>query len=669
METQERRHKTADRLRARMRTLRAGVLRHPGMLAGGLAVWVCLCGVWWTLTMHAATGQAPPPPEQPALTPAEQVARAADLRAQLRWDEALGMLDGVVARAAEDRTSAATAQLRIGQYLLELKRLPEAETAFRAVAAGFADQVPIATRSRVELINVPMRQGNFDAAQAAVDSLLSDTQGSPEFQAWARLKAAEVLFTRGSMAEAEPILRQVVQTANPASEPLQCARIRLAQSLAIRGLRASAITVAESVMVDHAAGRATDKQVAWALLCKGRALVAAGKHSDAVPVLQASLDLARPQYPWLVYDAETLLAQALEAQALSAQAPKQDPGPSRQQSLAHAQAAYEACHLPGGELAKACEAARHVAALMEESGMGTRAAAWLRREITNPTQLKPAECPVADRVGRVLPPETAESWYRYLLAPSSATDPTASLVQAEFGAAPAAASAGTPNEMFARQTWLGCFLKGRNRMAEAKAALEQVLSLATADFQRAETLVRLARCERWLNGKPAARQVAARAEEQALLMLSHAQRDGDAHYAIDIIAAAYKECGLVDDMLGALQRQVAALSPTEHPSWACFARFSLAQEYRSNRRDALAKPLIEETLSLFLDRPFGAGHDALCGGLLVQLALLRANERDLAGAQAAIDQIEQRWPEQYRETIDGCRQTLQTMASTNGQEK
>jgi len=109
-------------LQARIARLRRGLLRHPRMLAGGLAVWLCLClGVWWFIAVHAtsATGQSPDATGEPAVgesptTPAEPVAD----------DPAFGQADAL--RRQGDYAAAAVRYAEVAAGLADCSRKQKA---------------------------------------------------------------------------------------------------------------------------------------------------------------------------------------------------------------------------------------------------------------------------------------------------------------------------------------------------------------------------------------------------------------------------------------------------------------------------------------------------------------------------------------------------------------
>jgi len=90
----------------------------------------------------------PAPPTIPEL-----LQQAADLKAQSQWDQALEALAQVVARAEEDRPSAALAQARRGQYRLEMAMLAEAEEELLKVGQQFPDQSEAINWARLFLID------------------------------------------------------------------------------------------------------------------------------------------------------------------------------------------------------------------------------------------------------------------------------------------------------------------------------------------------------------------------------------------------------------------------------------------------------------------------------------------------------------------------------------
>ncbi|HPU28399.1 MAG TPA: hypothetical protein PK458_19650, partial [Phycisphaerae bacterium] len=104
-------------------------------------------------------------------TLAKLLQQAADLKAQSQWDRALEALAQAVTRAEEDRPSAALAQVRLGQYRLEMALLPQAEEELLKVAQQFPDQSEAINWARLFLIDTYRFQARPDQAEAAGQAL------------------------------------------------------------------------------------------------------------------------------------------------------------------------------------------------------------------------------------------------------------------------------------------------------------------------------------------------------------------------------------------------------------------------------------------------------------------------------------------------------------------
>ncbi len=316
----------------------------------------------FTVLLISAVGLLGPRPaqvraEEQSVPPtlAELLQQAADLKAQSQWDRALEALAQAVTRAEEDRPSAALAQVRLGQYRLEMALLPQAEEELLKVAQQFPDQSEAINWARLFLIDTYRFQTKPDQAEAAGQALLSDASALPIQQAWCRVKLgsllselqrlddavavlegldfitlpqadfgplvagqfhrAEILMKRGAGVEAAPLLHQVISMAagDTHAPTRNWARVRLAEVLTHQSRFDEAIQACDAVLTDHAAGRADDRQAIWALVWKSRSQMLSNQvasMAEAPAAARMAVALAvESSHPDLGYESHCLLGE------------------------------------------------------------------------------------------------------------------------------------------------------------------------------------------------------------------------------------------------------------------------------------------------------------------------------------------------------------------------
>jgi hypothetical protein len=173
---------------------------------------IVLIGLGWLSFLTFTAGGDPPAGGQggAAVTPAEQLAVAVDLRAHLQWIQAVDILREAAGRGAEDAASAAMAQARLGQYLVEKGDPVAGEQELLRVPQVFPDSVVAIRWSRVCLIDALSAQGRLDEARAAADDLFSQSHDDPQTRAWSRLKKAEIGCGLGEYVLVIPHRKQAV---------------------------------------------------------------------------------------------------------------------------------------------------------------------------------------------------------------------------------------------------------------------------------------------------------------------------------------------------------------------------------------------------------------------------------------------------------------------------
>ena len=319
----------------------------------------------------ASPAKAQDPPPMP--TPAEQLAQAEQLRFQLKWDEAIALLREVVARQQEDRASAAKAQARIGKYLLDKGKAEEARPELNLVLDAFGDVGEAVFWARVHLIDVLFASNELTQAEAWATQLADDVTLSPQQRAWGQVKQAEVDLERCAKEIAAERLSDLVQAAgDQTSEPHNWARVRLAQIATQAGIADEAIAIADAIVADHGNDKATDQQVVWGLIWKGRALAQKGQYEATVASLSMAGAVSQGKYPDLTYETEMQLGETYR---------QDNKHVAAWQHYERAFSVGASVSLSEHQLDHAC---LQVGSELRHLGMRERGIAWLRMAIKDP---------------------------------------------------------------------------------------------------------------------------------------------------------------------------------------------------------------------------------------------------------------------------------------------
>lgn len=654
-------------------------------------------------------------------TIAELLQQAADLKAQSQWDQALEALAQVVARAEEDRPSAALAQARRGQYRLEMAMLAEAEEELLKVAQQFPDQSEAINWARLFLIDTYRFQTKPDQAEAAGQALLSDSSALPIQQAWCRVKLgslfselqrlddalavlegldfitlpdgdvgplvsgqflrAEILMKRGAAAEAIPLLEQVItMAAGDTHAPTRnWARVRLLESLTHSWSLDHAYEVAQQVVSDHASGQASDQQVAWAFIWQARGLSKAGQFEQAVAPLQMAAAVAEANHPDLVYEAEFALGEVYRQQGDSVV--HEDMGPLHEQALAHYQAALVEAQQAGLGEDKQDLARLQVGSEMRHLGMRERGMAWLRMGIADPANLTAGDELLAQRLASFMLSDEQEEWHAYLEDPAGHGDPTAPFVEQEFGTTASPPSTPFVSKQSIRHCWRGKLYLQQERYAEALAKFQEAEAAAATAGQRAEA--RLGQVRAYRSQAHALRQSGNRDQARLAMMYGYqvagsavadwlevalTGSEGDAHYATEKAVFGY----------GILQRREEALQTAEEfltqltlaqaePSKVAFAHYMKMQALAWNNR-------FEEAIDLALqiDSEYAGSARAVVDRIRVAALLRAAGYYARIGqadaGHALLDTIQARHPTgEFDDSVDSFRSVVQRYTAGQGE--
>ncbi len=430
---------------------------------GRWAEFIACTGAAVVFVIAPITRAAEPP------SPAALLDQAERARLQLRWEEASSLLRQVLEHRESDPALAATAQLRLGLYALDHWKYPDAEAEFRRAIDSAGDSAA-SRMARVHLVDALRGQERFEEAQRAAQSLLDASSESPELGAWARLKMGQIIVDRGMRIGAIPMFEVVVAQADEFPAPGNWARARLAEVLVQEARRDEGIALAEQVIADHAQGRATAEQAAWAWFWKGDGLKVAKQYDEARSAFASVTDLAEP-YPKLAYLARIHLGDACRFG-----------GPGvREQALAEYRRALEIAQ--GSRLGEERENRALIALAKEMRRFGNRegAIAWMRSGIGDPSKLSVADGELVKNIMGFMRPGEAESWARYLAAPVEEPDPTVAWVGEEFGVISPGVfdNAGSPPAH--QRLWLADCYRQQGRLEDAIRIYDEVIS-ETSDY-------------------------------------------------------------------------------------------------------------------------------------------------------------------------------------------
>jgi len=607
----------------------------------------------------------------------ELLDEAEALRVQGKWDEAIATLEDVVDRRQEDEALAATAQIRIGQYYLASGQPTFAEQAFQEAIDQFPDQREAQFKGRLYTIDALVAQQQLDEAMIDAQELLSNPSLTAEETMWTRVKRAEIKIAAGRRETAIEDLNDALTTlGETTAEPHNWARVRLAELYTHEGRFSKADQACESILTDQAEGRATDRQAIWALIWKARSRMFT---NDLTPLTEApeparmAVALANESnQPDLAYEAQYLLGEIYgrlavqahrlvkEGQAIYEASPvapiveetrreqnyihNGTGGPLMVKSMDHFGAAMNLAlefRLPGD---KHDQARLQYATHMRNLGMGDKAIATLRLGIPDPAHMTESQAQVAQRIGEFLPAEEAEAWQRYLLDPAAHADPTAALVQQEYGVDPAGPSTISVSRPYLGHFWLGKLYRQQGKWREAMVEYEMAAAATERPVERLNALTERVRAASEIKNRPELLQLANQVAWEWEAVVFEAERPEDAHYAIHRISYLYETLGFHDRMFAALENLLASISPTEQPSRSLFARSRLMHEYVEYDRWDDAVILGEETLSLHLDTTFPRYHKNLCvkiGGLLQHVY---EEEGNTAAADQVAQLLQATWP-------------------------
>jgi len=518
-------------------------------------------------------------------------------------------------------------------------------------------------RSRIDDIERFQSQGDLAATEAAAQQLLSDAADSPEYQAWARIKLAEVQLGKGLQGSAIEQLRDVVTLAQAAHpEPANWARIRLAQTLVHTRSINDAMQVCEAVIADHAAGRANDQQGTWALITKGRALLADKQNEQATDALKMSAALAADQYPDLVYESEFDVGETYRQWGDQIQRAGGSWGPLHEQALAHYKTALDVAQQAGLPQQKSDMARLQVGSEMRHLGMRDKGIAWLRMGISDPAVLSNTDWLLAQRIASFFAPSEAESWYKFLAAPQTAPDPTESIVQSVMRMTPQRASSET-KDAFDRYYWLGRLYEDQGRRTDAIGQYQTGLAIASTPRERGMGYLAHSRCLMAL--ATIARQRGEIAESEAYKAEADQAADAGADAWTNIAIGAAEQaaheaienvwfCCLVMHQtvkaVDSLDQILQGTDPEVDPSKYAFAQYTLMQCYAQGGSMGRALQIAQEIWHRFHVCP-RTDVQHIRTATLLKAVPYTLHEKELELAGRFLDELEPRADERFAKQI------------------
>jgi len=218
---------------------------------------------WLTLVVTPLSAVA----EMQDATPSQLLERAHELRLELKWDEAIAVLRDIVARWQENESKAGIAQMRIGRYLVDRGDPGVAEAELRLVIERYPSEQTAVWQAKVAMIDALLTLKRHEEAAGLADALLAEAVESDEFRTWAQVKQAEILMAQGRSGIAvERFLSVARQTGVASGEPVNWARVQLMNIYAGQWRSAQVEKLCQTVLDEHALGKATDQQTAWALM-------------------------------------------------------------------------------------------------------------------------------------------------------------------------------------------------------------------------------------------------------------------------------------------------------------------------------------------------------------------------------------------------------------------
>lgn len=664
------------------------------------------------LVVVALVASTPLLADEPVADLRSEIGAALALKREGRWEDCLAALRSVVERAQDDTGVAADAQYEIGKCYLEMALPAQAEEALRAVAAAYSGESRAIGLSRVALIDALTFQGKGDAAIAEASALIQDQnegRADPVHAAWARVKLAGLLRgsgqvdaalawlddldrmalppeyvaprLAGSLLRAEITEAQGNQTAainalenlvtvssGVRDDTCNWARVRLLGLLVMTDRYDRAVQVCQDVVDAHAQQRASDTQVGWALLWKGRALQFQQRFTEAYEPMQMAAAVTADSDPRLHFDIYMALGELARRHGYAAQSTSAaDSAAAFDSGIQYLRAAFDyavAAHFDEAAIDQARLAAAKLMSVRGQSGL---AIAWLREGIEDPASMDDADRALARAIGELLPAAEARVWHAYLIAPWSLPDPTEPIVQRELGVRLAVPSALPLNDLYARQYWLAQLLQAQRRYSAAIDAFTQAVTSAATVEERGRATLGIAATyalrAKYLRSHGASRQAIlacaaglpyAQAATTDLVGIADAGTPAEAHGAMDAAVSVYRSLNMSRYALDLAEHLLARPAIAADASKRAFAEYLRIRALAWNGRfdEAVAAALAldaqyaEQATADIIEIRFAS---------LAHAAAYSALAGDRGTGQALVQSIEARFPRHNPKLVDFAR--------------
>jgi tetratricopeptide (TPR) repeat protein len=641
-------------------------------------------------------------PQAPATTrPA--LAPLAELEAQAKWDEAVELLRSLIANPGSDRATAAVAQWRLGECYLLMDKPEQAVAELEKVARQYPSEAATINSARLTMIDALVALGKRPEATALARQLVTDAAAgklSDTQAAWAKAKLGRLLRQTEEEGEAITMLKAIkgLKLADPApgfeasvalgeiydstgwsaealaevepvvADPRADDRMRNAARVVVMNVHQfkrrldEAIRLADGIIADHAAGKASRLQLGRALDIKGRALRRRNEFDKARAAYRQLIEaVGDAPYPYpkpeglsyaVVGLVETVRACREEIATLKPEE-KNRRDRLEAQAVEWLRAAFERAKAAGASPDQLDGLRLPIAEEFRNLGMSDRAVAWLRMGIEDPARFSEADKKLAERIGSYLNASAAEAWYEYLLDPAPHPDPTQAVAEACFGVVPPRPSSATVDSAFDRLFWLASLRDSQKRYDDAIAIYVQARTAATGPRDRARALTALAQCylrsragdTRTLEEQQNRLGLAREAADQAAELWRGVVRAGtgpETHAPIESAIETYMRVMSFDRALSWAESVVREADARTTPSKAAFARFQLARVYAAHRRWQDAARSAEDVYREFAptDRP---DVFTVCALAMLQAAAFYAQAGDRTRAMAALDDLEAKW--------------------------
>jgi hypothetical protein len=464
-------------------------------------------------------------------------------------------------------------------------------------------------------------------------------------------------------------LERSISDARDAPEAANAARIRLAQ-LCLASQNANfdrTMLLCDEVAKDYRENKASVAQMAQSIFFRAQVLTLRKAYPEAKQCLGAIATLAAVDRE-LVCDSLLAKGECCRHELKNVELSDNDLRLSlHAESLYHYQKALEVAEAAGVEEYKRDKARLLAATEMRHLGMRDRAIAWLRAGIEDPSQIDSADKMLTAGLASIMSKEEREAWQLYLLTPSETPDPTAKIVERELGSPPPLPSKPAPDKVSERLLWLAEFYKDQKRWTDAVLIYERVAGLAQTAPDFASFSVSLIECLAALrdNARKNGREDEASGHESrihsvadqgssAWIEIIKSTPESEALIAIESAINCYQRAGLTADALRVAHAIHSTTDSQREPAKAAWAAYILATRYKASGNVREARRISEDAYQRFKDNP-RADVQLACRRNLRYALFCTAVGKEYNACLALLDELEARWPNEERATIETFR--------------